>query len=155
MQMSHGDTGAQRRVDNLERAIERLQGMLSSASLQPTYLTTPLTSTSWDGDSFSTTGKTLIDLSAVFGVPAGVRWVYVRVYIRDSASAGSAVGIIWLSPDSTSYSGLSVGATGLANDAIARGAVLVPCTDGDIYYQIAASGVGTTDVWLEIWGYGW
>ena len=24
---------------------------------------------------------------------------------------------------------------------------------GDIYYQIAASGTGTMDVYLEIWGY--
>jgi len=38
---------------------------------------TPLTSTAWDGgDAFSTTAKTLIDLSAVFGVPAGVKAGY-------------------------------------------------------------------------------
>ena len=51
------------------------------------YLQAPLTSTSWDGDSFSTTAKTLIDLSAVFGVPANVKAIYARVFVNDSASA--------------------------------------------------------------------
>jgi len=30
----------------------------------------------------------------------------------------------------------------------------VPCNaDGDIYYQISASGASTFDVWIQIWGY--
>ena len=155
MQMSRGDIEAQRRADNLERAIERLQGMLSSASLQPTYLTTPLTSTSWDGDSFSTTAKTLIDLSAVFGVPAGVRWVLVHTRVRDSGSAGGSYFLI-LSPNSTAGDGLVNRVEYVTNDARNEQTMVVPCdANGDIYYQIAASGTGTTDVWLEIWGYGW
>ena len=113
----------------------------------------PLTSTAWDGDSFSTTAKTLIDLSAVFGVPAGVKAVDVKVMIRDSAS-GSYGALIVLSPNSTSYSGKAFQCGGLPNDSMHRASAIVPCnSDGDIYYQLDASGAGTLDVWIEIWGY--
>jgi len=42
----------------------------------------------------------------------------------------------------------------LSNDEYAREGNIVPCdANGDIYYQINASGSGTMDVWIEIWGY--
>jgi hypothetical protein len=56
---------------------------------QPVFLSSPLTSTSWDGDSFSTTAKTLIDLSAVFSAPAGIKAISVFVRLNDSASASA------------------------------------------------------------------
>ena len=32
--------------------------------------------------------------------------------------------------------------------------MVVPCdANGDVYYQIVASGTGTMDVHLQIWGY--
>lgn len=154
MQMSRGDIEALRRVDGLDRALERLQGMLSGASLQPTYLTAPLTSTSWDGDAHSTTAKTLIDLSAVFGVPAGVRWVLVYISLRDSGAAGNDCWLS-LSPNDTANQGMLVSCLPV-NDRSNRTSAIVPCNaDGDIYYQITASGSGTMDVHLQIWGYGW
>jgi len=122
---------------------------------QPQFypLTTPKTSTSWDGDSFSTTSKTLIDLSSVFGVPAGVKAVYVQMAIRDSASSTTDAWIV-LGADNTAGKGINFGCGGLANDMWARPAAIVPCnTDGDIYYQINASGTSTFDVYLLIWGY--
>jgi len=116
-------------------------------------LTTALISTSWDGDSFSTTSKTLIDLSSVFGVPAGVKAVYVQMAIRDSASSTTDAWIV-LGADNTAGKGINFGCGGLANDMWARPAAIVPCnTDGDIYYQINASGTNTFDVYLFIWGY--
>ena len=48
-----------------------------------TMLETPMTSTDWTADTFSTTGVTKIDLSAVFGVPAGVSAVNFRVTLKD------------------------------------------------------------------------
>lgn len=42
-------------------------------------LGTPLTSTAWDGDAKGNTAGTVIDLSAVFGAPAGLQAVNVRV----------------------------------------------------------------------------
>lgn len=115
-------------------------------------LDAPLTSTEWDGDPYSTTSKTLIDLSVKFGAPAGIRAVLMRTAIRDSGSAANEC-VLFLAPNNTSLSGLATDCTGLPNDTYKRDTMIVPCTGGDIYYQIAASGTGTMDVSLQIWGY--
>ena len=117
-----------------------------------TMLTAPLTSTSWDGDSFDTTAKTLIDLSAVFSVPAGVKAVLVWVAVRDSLSAANDTFLI-LSPNNTAASGFFTTPM-TVNDRFNRACLVVPCdSNGDIYYQISASGAGNFDVYLQIWGY--
>jgi hypothetical protein len=117
------------------------------------YLSSPLTSTSWDGDSFSTTAKTSIDLSSVFSAPAGIKAILVTVQCRDS---GSAAGNPWamLSPNNTAGSGMRCRAAGIANDSRAENCMMVPCdSNGDVYYQLNATGASTLDVWIEIWGY--
>ncbi|MDO8683474.1 MAG: hypothetical protein Q7N50_08335 [Armatimonadota bacterium] len=117
-------------------------------------LTSPLTSTSWDGDSFSTTAPTLIDLSAVFGVPAGVKAVYLSVVINDSGSAATADVNISFYPASGGIFAHVVYCGGIANDAMAAAQGIVPCdANGDVYYSITASGVGTLDVRIRIFGY--
>lgn len=120
---------------------------------RPVFLTTPLTSTSWDGDARSTTAKTKIDLSAVFGVPAGVKAVRLKIAMRDSGSASSSP-LFQLSGIST---GTNYSFTLIAseiNDRFVYAEPIVPCdANGDIYYQITASGSGTMDIYLEIWGY--
>lgn len=120
----------------------------------PVYLSSPLVSTAWDGDSYSTTAKTLIDLSAVFGVPAGVKAVLVKTRVNDSGSAAGSTYLI-LSPNNKPSTGPYVDkCSGFSNDYIHHQNGLVPCdSNGDIYFQIAASGVGTFDVYFEIWGY--
>ena len=128
---------------------------ISQANLinAPVFLTTPLTSTAWDGDAFSNTSKTKIDLSSVFSVPAGVKAVLVKVALRDSASA-SGLYYIQLSGVSsgTNYS-LTLESPPI-NDRFGYGQGIVPCdANGDIYYNIVASGSGTMDIYLEIWGY--
>lgn len=127
---------------------------VSNLAAGATFLTTPLTSTAWDGDSFSTTAKTKIDLSAVFGAPAGVKAILVRVSVRDS---GSAAGNPWLllSPnDTTNVGALNLRAAGIANDALVDESGICPCdANGDVYYQCVATGSNTLDVWLYIWGY--
>ena len=113
---------------------------------------TPLTSTSWDGDSYSTTAKTLIDLSAVFGVPAGVKAVLLFVWVRDSGSATNDTYLI-LGPTNSNLVGMAIDPHAV-NDRIRRATIIVPCdANGDIYYQIGASGAGTFDVFIQIWGY--
>lgn len=120
---------------------------------RPVFLTTLLTSTSWDGDARSTTAKTLIDLSAVFGVPAGVKAVSVIAAVRDSASATGEY-YMCLSPVNIAYVGPKVACSGLANDKWGYGSFIVPCNSGgDIYYQLVASGTNTLDVYLQIQGY--
>lgn len=113
------------------------------------------TSTSWDGDSYSTTAKTLIDLSAVFGIPAGVKMILVRLIARDIGSAGAGSCYFGVSPDNiaTSLPG-SVRLEGRPNDEANESTFPCPCnSDGDIYYQLVATGSGTLDAWIEIWGY--
>ena len=125
---------------------------VSTAIEKWTFLTAPLTSTSWDGDSFSTTAKTKIDLSVVFGVPAGVKAVLVNIALRDSGSAANEC-LISLSPSSVA-GGLTARCSGIANDKFVNACLTVPCdTNGDIYYEISASGAGTMDVFLQIYGY--
>lgn len=116
------------------------------------YLQVPLTSTSWDGDGFSTTAKTLIDLSAVFGVPAGVKAVLLFVWVRDSGSATNDTYLI-LGPTNSNLVGMAIDPHAV-NDRIHRATIVVPCdANGDIYYQIGASGAGTFDVFMQVWGY--
>ena len=116
-------------------------------------LDTPLTSTSFDGDAFSTVGtSTLIDLSAVFGVPAGAKAVLADVAIRDSAAWGAGEYRLDLGPSSTYYYAFRAACYG--GDLLGRGQGVVPCdANGDVYYQTAASGAGTLDVTVRIWGY--
>jgi len=115
-------------------------------------LTVPLISTSWDGDSFSTTAKTLIDLSSVFGAPAGIKAVKVYVAVKDSDSAATDTYLV-LGPTSDSGSGIPFSPL-TVNDRWYRGGDDIPCdSNGDIYYQIVASGASTFDVVLQIWGY--
>jgi len=126
-------------------------GAYTTGSYVP--LTTPLTSTSWNGDSYSTTAKTKIDLSSVFSAPAGIKAIEVYVALRDSGSDGAETWMI-LAPNDTANQGKYFACSGLSNDEYAREGNIVPCdANGDIYYQINASGSGTMDVWIEIWGY--
>lgn len=117
-------------------------------------LTTPLTSTSWDGDSFSTTPKTKIDLSAVFGAPAGIKAVLLEVRAKDSASSSSNC-YIGFSPNDTADNWSLVNKPyNRANDMYGHVQGIVPCdANGDIYYQSLATGSGTLDVIIVIWGY--
>lgn len=118
------------------------------------FLTTPLTSTSWDGDSYSTTAKTKIDLSTVFGVPANVKAVLVRLTARDSGSSSGYCQLA-LSPNNTQDSvAMQAYLQGVPNDAYISINGVVPCdSGGDVYYQITASGTDTLDAVIEIWGW--
>jgi len=137
--------------DNIMVEAQALQVLMS----RYVPLQAALTAAAFDGDSFPTTAKTLIDLSAVFGVPAGVRAVDVQVQCRDSGSVGGDCFMI-LSPTNVANTGKIFSPSGLTNDAVARGSSTIPCdANGDIYYQVfATGGAGTTfDIWIEVWGY--
>lgn len=160
------DERMMQRLTNLEREVERLKvkespdadkldGLDSTDFGRPVFLTSPLTSTAWDGDAYSTVDKTLIDLSEVFNVPAGVSAVLIMLGARDSESLTSTTCYLSISPNNTaaSHAGL-LKLQGLPNDVQYRQLIVCPCNaNGDIYYQIYASGTGTMDVTLEIWGY--
>jgi len=149
--VSNFDETVIRRLTALEREVERLRVKESGKFIA---LTAPLTSTDWDGDAFSTTAKTKIDLSTVFGVPAGVKAILVRLVARDSGSS-SGYNYIGLSPNNTAGSvAIQAYLQGVANDVYVSANGIVPCdANGDVYYQIVASGTGTLDAIIEIWGY--
>jgi hypothetical protein len=139
-------------ADDANKGLAVKMDTLSSYFSTFVPLTTPLTSTAWDGDSFSTTAKTKIDLSAVFGVPAGVKAVEVYAGIEDDASQ---TGDYWLclSPNNVANNGLFLNCS-YVNNRPNRAAFKVPCdANGDIYYQINASGINTIHIYLRIWGY--
>jgi hypothetical protein len=118
----------------------------------PVFPTTPLTSTSFDGDSFSDTAKTKIDLSTAFGAPAGINAIYAFIMVRDSGSAGEWAYLI-LSPLDIADNGQKFGMQ-VANDTWQTYHAIIPCdANGDIYYQVYATGLTTFDIYLEIYGY--
>jgi len=142
------------KVDRLEKQLERMQTVeMPTGSFTP--LTTPLTSTAWDGDSYSTTGKTKIDLSAVFGAPAGIKAVLVTVGIKDSDCENNGNALLALSPnDTASEWALLFKIYAFADDIQYRETGVCPCdSNGDIYYEIVATGADTLDAVIEIWGY--
>ena len=125
-----------------------------SVLLGATYLTTPLTSTDWDGDAKSDAGPTKLDMSAVFTgyPPTPVKAVLLRIAARDDASIGTAGLYFSVGPSATYYYALQANPPGA--DVLASNTGICPCdANGDIYYKINASGSGTCDCWLEVWGY--
>jgi len=153
-----GDAQMIRELAELTRKVEYLRTLEYQRWVGPTDAAwvgtagAPLTSTEWDSDAYSTTAKTLIDLSVKFGVPAGVKAVEVRYTVLDSGSAANDTYLI-LSWDNTAGEGIPISPYPV-NSRANRGAVIVPCNaSGDIYYQISASGASTFVIILEIVGY--
>lgn len=139
-------------VDNTDATTKKVKAQYLGL---PTFLTTPLTSTAWDGDAYSTTAKTKIDLSSVFSAPAGIKAVVVQIISRDSGSAADNTIFFGISPNDTASS-LAVMCTSrmLPNDTLVYETGICPCdSNGDIYYQIDASGSATMDCYIRIWGY--
>ena len=111
-----------------------------------------LTSTSFDGDSFSDVAYTKIDMSSSFGAPTEVKAYLLTVLIRDSGSAGNDCYVQF--NDTGSGAGVAVDCSGLANDSWERGMIIVPADgSGDIYYNVSASGTNTFDMYIYVWGY--
>lgn len=116
------------------------------------FLTASLTSPDWDGDSYSTTAKTKINLNDKFGTPTGIKAILAQVSIRDSGSAGTTCRFV-LGANNIAYNGATV-LTLPINDQWNESQVIAPCDeDGNVYYQIIASGAGTFEVYFSIVGY--
>ena len=124
---------------------DKLDGLHAADFGRPVFLTTPLTSTSWDGDSKGTGDRATIDLSAVFSVPAGVKAVLMSVQTQ----ADTANEYIRFGPDSDNNFTLTC-RTSIASQ-IAHASGIVPCdANGDIYCYPSATVEG---VYVWIWGY--
>ncbi len=117
-------------------------------------LSAPLMSASWAASAKSTTARALLDLSAVFGAPPGIAAVLLRTVLNDSGSAGATDGAYLLFSPVDATGGIAVACNGVTNDAKVYHEIIVPCNaDGDVYITIAATGAGTLDCDVRIWGY--
>jgi len=133
---------------------DKSKSIARKAFLGEFWLTTPLTSTDWDGDAKSDAGPTKLDMSAVFtGYPdMAVKAVLLRIAARDDAAIGTAGLYFEVGPSATYYYALNANPPGA--DVISSDTGICPCdANGDIYYKINASGSGTCDCWLEVLGY--
>jgi hypothetical protein len=107
----------------------------------------------WDGNAYSTTPKTAIDLSAIFSLPGKVKAILASTAIRDSGSATNDCYLV-LGPTDTANTGLITDCGGQSGDSWERDVLIVPCNPtGDIYYQTATSATGSMDIFVTIWGY--
>ncbi len=111
----------------------------------------PLTSTAWDGDVKDSATKAVIDLSAVFGAPAGIKAVLLQVAWKEEQ--GDFDGYIIFSPVNTTGLGVRVG-PGRGTSLWQYGQVIVPCdANGDIYYQTVTYSATSLAVDVKIVGY--
>jgi len=125
---------------------DKLDGLDSTDFGRPVFLTTPLTSTSWDGDTKGTGDRATVDLSAVFGVPAGVKAVLMSIQTTDD----TAEQYIRFGPNST-YNFTLTCRTQVANQT-ANVSGIVPCdANGDVYCYPSNDYILGVYVW--IWGY--
>jgi len=108
-------------------------------------LTTPLTSTSWDGDTKTTSNRAIVDLSTVFGVPAGIKAVLMSIQTQ----ADAVNEYIRFGPNST-YNYALICRTPVASQ-IAHAMGIVPCdSNGDVYCYPSGT---IENVYVYIWGY--
>jgi len=155
-------------LQDLERRIDQLERVISKSGLRgDTYFPgslqvvrcdkdsdgdfDSLVSTSWDGDSFSTSTGT-INWNAEFGVPRGARMVFVTTIVRDS-SATDGAGRLYLRAKSTTASA-DITNRSRPNNAWndVSGCVAV-AQDGTSYYSIEASDVDTCDIHIRVVAY--
>lgn len=120
---------------------------------QAVYLTTQLTSTSWDNDAKTSANNGTLDLSALFGVPAGVKAVLISLTVY-TVDADNAQDNVLIRPDNDGSSAAPVNLL-LTNEGYqGTGAHWCPCdANGDIYFSTTVSAGDTANMWIEIWGY--
>ena len=124
---------------------DKLDGYDSTSFGRPVFLTTPKTSTDWDGDTKTTEDRAIVDLSAVFGVPDGVKAVLMTIQTK----ADAVNDYIRFGPNST-YNYALICRTPVASQ-IAHAMGIVPCdSNGDVYCYPSGTVEG---VWVWIWGY--
>ena len=115
-----------------------------------TPLRVPLTHTSFDGDAFGDVAATKIEnTSWSDDIPAAAVVLIVQIIANDSSGGGGhyfAVGPSAAHPD-------ALAVWPHASDVISENTGPVPCTNGDIWYKVNASGGGTLDCTLKVWGY--
>ena len=151
--MSHDDEMV-RKIVELEKRLDDLVQPEVGPIFRP--LTTPYTHASFAGNAFSTVAvNTLIDNAGwSTTIPADAVAVLIRAVARDSASAATGnLYVALFSAAAAAGASLVCRPSGKNDDDRADATGVMPCTNGDIWYQINASGINTLDVWLYCFGY--
>lgn len=108
-------------------------------------LAAPLTSTSWDGDAKTIANRAIIDLSTVFGAPAGIKAINARLELTDDI-VGSYVA---LGPSAT-YAANLVTVAQVASKVNTITGIANCDANGDVYFYCDSA---IASVKIEIWGY--
>jgi len=116
-------------------------------------LTTPFTNSGFAGGSFSDVSSSTIIQNTAWSstIPADAKALLIQVIARDSTTWGTSGLYVSVGPSSTYWNALSVRPAG--GDVWIENTGPVPCTNGDIYYRVNASGSSTTEIYLYCWGY--
>lgn len=117
----------------------------------PIPLNPPATSTSWDGDAKDSGDNGIIDLSSVFGLPAGIKGVFAKLSAKNTSAAGkySSIGA-----DSSNPYALVVTPRDTLDIGLNNGPAFVPCdSNGDIYFKTDAANGAENIVSIQIYGY--
>lgn len=115
-------------------------------------LSSPVTNVAWNNHSYGTVAAAVLDLSSLFGIPAGVKAVNIQIRCNDSATWGTNDLYVAAGPSTTYFYQMTVPAFG--GDIVSDQTGIVNCNaNGDIAVRIKASGTGTMDVTIRIWGY--
>ena len=143
-------------VRRLIRLEKRVADFPRPEICNPYFLTTPYTNANFNGDSFSDVAvNTKIentDWSTT--IPADAKALLIRCQIRDSDSTNTN-GLYFrlYGASGAADPSVSLWLNGVPNDQWTSETAIVPCTDGDIWYQVNASGADTMDVYLWCFGY--
>jgi hypothetical protein len=128
------------RKEQIKNTTQMYRGM------QWVMLQTPLTSTAWDGDAKTTADNGIIDLSSVFGAPAGVKAIIARLSVQDETLGTYAQ----LSPVNGAIQGAVITRIDHASSYVDASGVC-PCdANGDIYISFSDE---VDNCYLYIWGY--
>lgn len=115
-------------------------------------LTTPYTNTAFAADTFSdvTTSTIIQNTSWSTTIPSSATALLIQIIAQDSG-AGSDSLYFAVGPNSTYW--YTAAARPQVANINAELTTVVPCTNGDIYYRVNASGSNTMTVTLRVWGY--
>jgi len=118
-------------------------------------LTTPLTNASFNVTAYSDTSATKIENTSWSStIPSNAKALLLEMAAKDSGSAAATGGERFeIGPTSTYTYAARCWVNGIANDRWAGQHCAVPCTDGDVWFAVYATGTLTLDTVLRCWGY--
>ncbi len=152
---------------NLVSGVNQLSGdttvIISNAATAGTHSAVvdggPWKSTDWNGDTKSGANNGVVDLSAAFGLPAGIRGVFIsfNVTTSDADNDEHVVGFFIDAdhiPGGSAWGGADGVFVQMVNGKFRSAHGFVPCDpNGDIYFYTSAASGDNLNIWVVITGY--